>query len=545
MKKIKNAWRVLIPALCVLAAVLAGGQRIRAEENQTGLQYPDRVIQSGIRIGGVDVSGLTETEALARYAAQVQTMQQTSITLQGQDQDHCAAVTAGELGVVWNNTAVIDEAGSYGHGCNIIRRYKEQKDLEQKGADLDPGLTIDGAKVAEALENAGAMLNQKAVDATLRRENGAFTVVGGTQGYIIDETASAQKITETLTQGWDGAAKTIELAMTVQEPQGDAETLSKIKDVLGSYTTKYPNSGQNRCDNISNASRKLNGITLYPGQQLSVLESITPFTEENGYYLAGSYLGSQVVESFGGGICQVSTTLYNAVIRAELQVNERYNHSLIVSYVEPSMDAAIAESSGMDFKFTNNLQNPVYIESYTEGKSITFKLWGVETRDANRQVSFVSETLETIQPEGVKIYTDSTQPVGYVSMTGAPTGYKARLWKVVTENGRETSREVFNNSSYNAAPVSYTVGTAGTVSEDLSAAIAANDIDLVKAIIANGGTSPSQDPSAAGDAEIAAAAQQVAQESYAAALAAGADETTAMAQAQAAAAAYVAAQTGQ
>ena len=77
------------------------------------------------------------------------------------------------------------------------------------------------------------------------------------------------------------------------------------------------------------------------------------------------------VESFGGGICQVSTTLYNAVIRAELKVNERYNHSMIVSYVDPSADAAIAESSGMDFRFTNSLSDPVYIEGYTYNGTIS------------------------------------------------------------------------------------------------------------------------------------------------------------------------------
>ena len=112
--------------------------------------------------------------------------------------------------------------------------------------------------------------------------------------------------------------------------------------------------------------------TVYPGEEYSVLEHITPFTEANGYKLAGSYLNGQVVDSLGGGICQVSTTLYNAVLRAELNVTERHNHSMVVTYVDKSADAAIAESAGKDFRFVNNTEHPIYIEGYTHDKKITF-----------------------------------------------------------------------------------------------------------------------------------------------------------------------------
>ena len=97
---------------------------------------------------------------------------------------------------------------------------------------------------------------------------------------------------------------------------------------------------------------------MLPGEEFSAYETVSPFSEENGYHLAGSYLNGMVVESLGGGICQVSTTLYNAVLLAELEVVERHNHSMEVSYVQPSADAAIAESAGKDFKFRNNLDYP-------------------------------------------------------------------------------------------------------------------------------------------------------------------------------------------
>ena len=199
-------------------------------------------------------------------------------------------------------------------------------------------------------------------------------------------------------------------------------------------------------------------------------------------------------------------------LRAELEVTERYNHSMIVSYVDPSADAAIAESSGKDFKFKNNTDYPIYIEGRTTSdKQITFTIYGVETRDSNREVSYESVVLERIVPDTEVIYTDASQPVGYCAVQSAHVGYKAQLWKVVKENGVEVSREQVNSSTYMKAPRSATVGVA---TEDpnaynaIMAAVATNSIDQVKAVAGA--------YKAAADAAAAeAAAQQAAQQAQA------------------------------
>ena len=254
----------------------------------------------------------------------------------------------------------------------------------------------------------------------------------------------------------------------------------------GPFTTSYSTSGGARSANVANGCRLLDGITMYPGDEISALEAITPFTEDNGYYMAASYLNGQVVDSLGGGICQVSTTLYNAVLLAELEVVERYNHSMIVTYVDPSADAAIAESSGKDFKFKNNLDYPVYIEGYTTpDKHITFTIYGVETRDSSREVIYESEVIEKIVPDTEVIYVDESMPVGFCSVQSAHIGYKANLWKIVKENGVEVSREQVNSSSYMKAPRSATVGVATQdpgAYNAIMAAIATNSVDEVKAV---------------------------------------------------------------
>ena len=214
---------------------------------------------------------------------------------------------------------------------------------------------------------------------------------------------------------------------------------------------------------------------------------MSPFSEANGYYMAGSYVSGKVVDSLGGGICQVSTTLYNAVLLAELEVTERYNHSMIVGYVDPSADAAIAESSGKDFKFVNNTDYPIYIEGYTHDKQITFNIYGKETRDAGHSVRYESEVLEVINPPADQIYADAGQPIGYIVTESAHIGYKARLWKITLENGVEVSREQVNSSSYKMVPRSATVGTATSdpqAYEEIMAAISTANIDHVKNVAA-------------------------------------------------------------
>ena len=211
----------------------------------------------------------------------------------------------------------MEEAVNLGRKGNIVARYKAKQDLEHKGRDYEIELEFDRDAIAGVVEEQCAQFNQEAVDAHLTRVNGSFEVEEGQTGYIVDEPASVSAIYDYLTQEWGHADGSVQLVMTVDEPQGKAEDLMKVKDVLGTFTTSYSSSGSSRSKNVSNGCALIDGTTLYPGETFSTYEAVKPFSEENGYYMAGSYLNGKVVDSIGGGICQVSTTLYNAVLRAE------------------------------------------------------------------------------------------------------------------------------------------------------------------------------------------------------------------------------------
>ncbi|MCI8432660.1 MAG: hypothetical protein HFH83_05660 [Lachnospiraceae bacterium] len=464
--------------LLLLICLLGSGAAVQAAEEGT--------IKAGIFAGSIDLSGKTQAEALAAVEAYVAGLQDVEITLLAAA-DTEVGVTAGDLGIAWANPELVTEAAQIGTRGNVIERYRVLKDLEYENKVFPIELSLDLQAVSDLLLEKCAVYDTEAVDASLQRIDGQFQVTEGKTGYRLDVETSIDVINDLLTEDWDCQPCTIPLNVRVEEPRGNAEELAQITDVLGTFTTSYSSSNSSRCANVENGCKLINGTTLYPGEEFSTYDTVSPFTEKNGYYMAGSYVSGKVVDSLGGGICQVSTTLYNTVLRAELEVTKRYNHSMIVSYVDPSADAAIAESSGKDFKFVNNLDYPVYIEGVTQDKKITFTIYGKETREAGREVRYESEILEVMKPSSDDIYADASKPIGYLVTEGAHIGYRAKLWKIVTVNGEEVSRTEVNNSRYKMVPRSATVGTATEdpgAYEQIMAAIGTGSVDQVKSVIA-------------------------------------------------------------
>lgn len=455
------------------------------------------VIQTGVYADHIDLSGMTTKEAEDAIEDYVETLDEVEITFLVSEGNEVTA-TAGELGLSWGNREIVEEAVMLGTEGNIVQRYKALADLARENKVYDIEFMVDKDVVTALIEERCAEYNVEAVDYSLVRDGDGFRVVTGQAGLKVDAEASADKVTQFMESEWNHEPAQVEMEVVVDEPLGSEEELAKVKDILGTSTTSYSTSGSSRSANVANGCNLINGATIYPGEEFSAYEAISPFSTENGYFLAGSYLNGQVVESLGGGICQVSTTLYNAVLQAELEVTERHNHSMIVTYVEPSADAAIAESSGKDFRFINNTDYPIYIEGYTTPeKQITFNIYGVEERDPNRVVTYESVILSVTNPDTELIYTDAGRPVGYVSaVQSAHIGYKAQLWKVVTVNGVEESREQINSSSYKMTPRSVTIGVATDnpdIYNQIMAAVATSNIDYVRGVagaLATGGEIP-------------------------------------------------------
>ena len=478
----------------------------------------DGVISNGIVIGDTDVLGKSAEDAqkiVDDYVSQYE-----GIEFELTVEENVLEADTEDIGLCVKNQDVVEKAVNYGNEGNLVERYKASSDLaNNKGKTFDLSLTADVGSAASFLEANKATLVTEAVDNTVKRQNGKFVFVEGTPGTALKTGKSAMKIADYIEDNWDGKGASIEMLTEDDTPEGTEEELSQIKDLLAGFSTNFGTVDNGRTRNVKVGASKLDGLVVYPGQTVSVADTIGPTTEENGYFLAGSYENGTTVETYGGGICQVSSTLYNAVIRAELEVVTRSAHSMIVNYVEPSMDAAIADGI-KDFQFKNNGEYPIYIEGYTSDGNLYFNIYGKETRPANRKVEFVSEVTAMEDP-GKQFVPVEDKPIGYVeTTTKAHIGYTARLWKIEYVDGVETSRKIFNNSKYKPAKeiVSIGVGTANPDAKNaVLGAIATNDEAIIMDAVAknNDGAIVAAQQAAQQQAAQQAAEQQAAQQAAA------------------------------
>lgn len=446
----------------------------------------EKTIPDGIYVGDFSLGGLTKEEAQEEVAAYVDGLSDRKISL---DVDGTAVeTTARDLGYAWSNQDAVEEAASHAVEGNLIRRYMGKKDLEKTPVHIAIEAAVDEEKVDAFIKKKCAGIVGAPVDASIVRENGTFKITPGSSGKVVDLDATSQAIDEALTGGNSGvgaAAKTedaqaetesgaeetkaaadsaadgiikVTAVVNEEEPRIKEDDLKSIKDVLGTCTTDFSSSGAARSKNLANGAAKINGKILMPGDTLSGYECMSPFTTENGYFTAAAYENGQVVDSVGGGVCQIATTLYDASLMAELTITQRQNHSMIVNYVKPSMDAAIA-GTYKDIKITNPYDTPIYVEGGTSGRKLTFTIYGKETRPANRKVEYISETISTTDPGAPQEKVDNTLAPGTrKQVQSAHTGLKSRLWKVVTVDGVEKERTILHTDTYNASKAIILVG---------------------------------------------------------------------------------------
>ena len=417
-------------------------------------------ICEGVYVNDIDLGGLTPDQAEDKIGYYVDgiTSAKVKINIDGRGEIETTLAT---LGLTADGTNCVEEAYAIGKKGNPIKRYKEVQDTLEKGVHYDITFSFKEGSIEKFLASQTEEFNIEPISASLTKEGADFVVSDHVVGRQINTATSAAKIEEYVLGSWDKASE-LSFDVDVEEvmPEFTAEDIQDCTTLLGTYTTDYSPVGTGRAKNVENGARLVNGAYMLPGDILSVDEKLRPYTVENGYGVGGQYVNGKVESSVGGGICQVSTTLYNAVLYAELEVVERAAHSMTVTYVPLSRDAAIA-GDYKDFKFKNSSDKPIYIEGIARGGKITFNIYGHETRDtANRKVDFEYEILDTKKPGKDVVTEDPKKPKGYEEVTqGAFNGYTARLYKIVYENGKQVSKTQVNQSVYKSSPRYVTKGT--------------------------------------------------------------------------------------
>ena len=460
----------------------------------------DTTIANGVIVEGVDLSGMTPDEARAALQAKADSLAATSVNLRLGE--NVITSTLADLGYSCTNLDIVDSLIPIGKSGNIVERYKEQKDLENETVQYALDFTVDLTKVQAFVQNCSVYNSDPVEGELLVGDDGYPYVEGGTKGITLKVDESTEAVKNAI-ESWTGGDISVDLAYDEISPEVSYETLAQVKDILGMATTDYSASSGNRAINVENGCSLINGTLLWPGDEFSVTEAVTPFSAENGYMPAPTYEENRTIDSYGGGICQVSTTLYNAALKAEMDITARSNHTMMVNYVEPSKDAAIAEGV-MDMRFVNNTDAPIYIQGGCHGGQITFIIYGHETRPENRTIEFESRTLATQAADGYSLYPDATQAVGYIAQTQSPhTGCQAQLWKHIYIDGVETDEVLVNESFYQSVGTIYSVGVMtenASVQQALYAAIGSNNLEAVQQIIRTG-TAPAPTDQTAGDVD--------------------------------------------
>ena len=219
-------------------------------------------------------------------------------------------------------------------------------------------------------------------------------------------------------------------------------------DVLGTYTTLYDASNENRDNNVNLASEKINGTIIYPGETFSYNQIVGKRTIEAGYKEAGAYAGGKVVQEIGGGICQVSSTLYNAVLYANLEVVERYNHYFETSYVDPGRDATVSWGS-LDFQFKNNRDYAIKIEAKARNGVCEITIKGIK-QDNDYEV-VIQPQVTSIIKKTERYENDSSLEEGVTQVTQeGHDGCTSETHKILIQNGVTVSDEIISQDYYHA-----------------------------------------------------------------------------------------------
>jgi len=306
-----------------------------------------------------------------------------------------------------NNTVKVtflDEKGSrvakeeltYAYPClsqketEAALAYSAAKGLEQKEA-LDT--LLPGIKKAIESTERSFFRPGKDARAVFEPSSGTFCYIAEKEGVELDFDRLYREIVPQFGRGSINIIARTKKSGIVTQAELRANTIR-----ISRFATGYSSSSENRKHNISLAAGKLNGYTLGPGESFSFNGTVGARTAERGYRECKIVLDGQFIEGVGGGVCQVSTTLYNAVLRAGLRVDNAAGHSVRVGYVPPSFDAMV--SSVTDFRFTNDTPYPIYIRAVADGSRLAFEIYG---RPAEEHVNFRSEVLETIPFEEVII----------------------------------------------------------------------------------------------------------------------------------------------
>lgn len=471
-------------------------------------QANNRII-SNISAMGVDISNLTMDEAKQKLQEKIQERLETDIVLKHNDEDYILTPSQFDFSYDIDKTLekayMVGRNGNiFENNYEILYQKKHKKDFEMdvsynedllkniipqlnsgfKDGIKEPSYEVDGSKLIITSGQDGSIVKyeelkslilEKMEDENFNTDSIDIPVETGKADEIDIDSIHKEIYKEAVNASYStnpykitASSNGIDFAISIDEAKAmlkmkkseytiplkviypsvttDSIGAEAFPDLLSSYTTSYATSNSNRSNNIALAASKLDGTVIMPGETFSYNETIGKRTVSAGFKEAGAYSNGQVVTEVGGGICQVSSTLYNAVLRVNLEIVSRKNHNFQVSYVPIGTDATVSWQQP-DFKFKNNRNYAIRIRATTSNKKITIQVYGLKQAD-DYEVEIQSERTGTIQYK-TTYTTDSSLRKGQskVIQKGS-NGATSITYKILKRNGEVVSKEVISRDKY-------------------------------------------------------------------------------------------------
>jgi vancomycin resistance protein YoaR len=427
---------ILVMILFIVITFILANMRIviRGYEN---------LIYKGISINKVDVSHLNREVAIDKINKDITDINKDR-NVKVQIDEKSYKISFHELGIHENVEEIVDMALLYGKKDKFIDKYKNIK--KGMSREFYTSTILDEESFNKFLNIIEKEQNKSAVNATIDHEWNGFLITPHEIGRKIDGDALSKSIREEVDNNLDDNDIIVNVIFNKEYPKIMEDDLKTINTKISSYTTSFINSSFGRCRNIELAAKYIDNTVIMPGDEFSFNKIVGPTTPGKGFEYAKVIKNGTFVDEIGGGVCQVSSTLYNAVLKSNLDITERRNHSKIISYVPMGQDAMISYGIS-DFKFKNNFNYPVFLEAIVQNKEITFNMFSNE-EGLEPQYEIKNEIAKEIKPKKEIIYDYSLSEGRIIIEQNGKSGYIVSTYRVRRDNGQIVEKILVGESIY-------------------------------------------------------------------------------------------------
>lgn len=433
--KSPNLW--LFWGLLLLLAVLSVFLHLQYVLNLDTI-YPN------IYIDGIDVGGLHCKEALALLKENIDTSYLSDYFILSVPQKQYR-IYFSDIDYKPDYDKAVELAYSIGRTGNAFQRLSEIAKVLRKPLSITPKMCYNIGKMERILESISRETFKEPQNARIEIFNGKVEIQPHASGFFADIDKNLMRIDNFLVNMvWDK----VELYYEEILPDITTQMVERITYKLGEFETSFNPANEPRVHNIKTACSKINQKLLLAGEEFSMDMALGDRTERNGYKTAKVIVNNELVDGLGGGICQVASTIYNTVLLSGLEVLERRNHTLPLSYIEMGRDATISQGY-IDFRFRNNTGYAILIEAKTAANRVIVTIWGCEP-EIKTFIRIRTRIVEKIEPEGIEKITDpSLKPGETVVIREAKPGYKVEVYRDVMDmSGKLIKTDLISVDTY-------------------------------------------------------------------------------------------------